>query len=67
MSDDGVVKNAVSIISCLTRNNIDWGTLSFRVWKTRHDLSVLESVWLAKELLANKQLEEITEFDIREV
>lgn len=66
MSDDGIVRNTVSLISCLTRDNIDWGTLSFMIWKTRHDLNTLQCVWLASKLLTNKRLEEITEFNIKE-
>jgi len=38
MSDDGLVRSAVAIISCSTRDNVEWGSRSFELWKLNPSL-----------------------------
>ncbi len=51
MSDDGLVKNAVRIISCATRDNAEWGSRAFQIWKQRHDLDPSQCVEAARQEL----------------
>ena len=60
MSDDGIVENAVRLISCMTRKNIEWGTRSLIIWKERKHLSVLECINLAREELDGDSIKDNT-------
>lgn len=44
MSDDGLVKRAVAIISCATRNDVELGSRAFQIWKERHSLDPSQCV-----------------------
>ncbi|OHA13760.1 MAG: hypothetical protein A2909_01935 [Candidatus Tagabacteria bacterium RIFCSPLOWO2_01_FULL_39_11] len=48
MSDDGIVKNVVRTISCLTRDNIDLGAEAFKIWKENPGMNPVECVFQVK-------------------
>jgi len=55
MSDDGLVSTAVKIISCSTRDNVEWGARAFKIWNERHDLDPSQCVEVTRrELYENK-------------
>lgn len=60
MSDDGIVIGAVRLISCLTRENVEWGTRSLMIWKKRKDLNILECINLAREELYGDSIKDNT-------
>lgn len=60
MSDDGIIKNTVAVISALTltRENIDLSAEAFKLWKENTGrLTPTECVFLAKYKIAGEMLE----------
>ena len=51
MGDDGLVANAVRIISCMTRDNTELGGRAFKIWGERHDLDPSQCVAAAQQEL----------------
>ena len=51
MSDDGLVRSAVAIISCSARDNVEWGSRSFELWKLNPSLDPSVCIEIARREL----------------
>ena len=56
MSDgETFTQDAVSIISCLVRNNDQLASRAFAIWKSRSDIDAVQAVELARKELYPEQ------------